>query len=188
MARVSGVPILGIVKFIKKNLKGESIDDLLRMLEDQEDREVLQKRVLPTEWYPYRTYVNLLKLVDKHFGRGDLSFAREMGRMAADSDLTGIYRAFLKLGPTKFLMKRVMNMWKGYYDSGKIELIEVEEKKAHVKVSDFQDIKKVHCKSIEGWIERFLELGGAKGVQVREIKCRSEGAPFCLYEVNYESL
>ncbi len=187
MARVSGVPILGIVRFIKKNLKGKNIEDFLRLIEDKEDREIFQRRIMPTEWYPYRTYINLLTLMDKHFGKGDLSHAHEMGRTAADVDLKGIYKVFLRLGPTNFFLKRIMSMWKGYYDTGKIEVLETGGSKIYIKLSDFNGIKRIHCLTVEGWIERFIELCGVPGVHIRQTQCMAEGSPFCMFEVTIES-
>ncbi len=188
MARVSGVSILGLVKFIKKNLKDKSIEDFLRSLDSEDDRHVFGKRIVPTEWYPYQTYIDLLTLLDNKFGKGDLSFARELGRMSAENDLRGIYRAFLRIGPTKFIMKRFSHMWNGYFDTGNLVVEPMGENKDHVRLSAFPEIKKIHCKTVEGWIERFRELGGAKGVRVREIQCTTEGAPLCIFEVTYESL
>jgi len=188
MAQVKGIAILGLVKYVKKNLKDKGIEDFLGMLEDEDDRVIFQKRLLPTEWYPYKTFVNLLTLADKYFGKGDMSFAREQGRLNADADLAGVYKAFVKVGPTKFFVKRVMNIWKSYYDSGNLELIDVGEKKWHIRFSDFPEVKRIHCRNIEGWIERFLELCGAKGVKVNESQCRTKGAPFCQFDVEFESL
>lgn len=188
MARVCGVSILGLVKFIKKTLEGNSIEDFLRLLDSKEDRQIFGKRILPTEWYPYQTYINLLTLLDNKFGKGDLNFARELGKMSADNDLKGIYRAFLKIGPTKFIMKRFSHMWNGYFDTGNLVVEPMGENKDHVRLSSFPEIQKIHCKTVEGWIERFRELGGAKGVRVKEIQCTTEGASLCIFEVKYDSL
>lgn len=187
MAQVKGIAILGLVKFTKKRLKGTHIDEFLRLLDDDADRQIFQRKILATEWYPYRTFINLLTLIDKQFGRGDLSFAREQGRMSADADLTGVLKAFLRIGPTRFSVRRAMNVWGSYYDAGRIDIHETGGKAWQMRVTEFPEVKKIHCKNIEGWLERYLELCGEKGVRVRETQCRTEGAPFCQFDVEFAS-
>ncbi len=190
MARVTGVAALGLVKFIKRRLKekNQNLGDFLLKLDREEDRQIFSKRILPTEWYPYPTFVNVLALVVKEFGGGDVLYSRRMGRTAADDDLRGVYKAFLKITPSKMLIKRFMNMWNSYYDVGKFELLDFGNGKAHIRLSEFPGVQRVHCLNVEGWMERFLELCGGKNIVVRQTQCGAQNGPYCLYEVDYENL
>jgi hypothetical protein len=72
MAQVKGVAILGLIKFIKKNLK-DTLPKIVDAL-PPETRKYMNEHILLTAWYPYNLYTDLLKSLDRIVGKGDLSY------------------------------------------------------------------------------------------------------------------
>ncbi len=188
MARVIGVSVVALIKFIKSQLKKrhQNFDEFLLKLKDEKGRQVFAKRILSSDWYPYDVFTDLLTLAVDEFGGGDPMYARQMGRLTADGDLMGVYKAFLRFGPGQTVISRFPNIWTKYFDAGKEEFLELGKGKAQLKLYDFPGIRRVTCLMIEGWTERYLELSGGKNVSVRQTECAAQGGPYCLFEIVYE--
>jgi len=188
MSNVKGVAIIGLVKYIKKFSKqrGQNLEEILTML-SPEDRDIFSKRILSTEWYPYSIYVNLGNLVDKIFGKGDFSLAREIGKLSAETDLGSVYKTFVHFQSPAIIIKRAMNIWGSYYDTGDVEVKEIFPGKAAMHIREFPNIGKFHCKNIEGWIEKFIELSGYKEAKVAETKCQTQGDDCCEFIMTWKA-
>lgn len=187
MARVKGIAILGLVKYIKKysREKGKSLDEIIKMM-TPEDQQIFSQKILSSEWYPYSTYINLGNIIDRVFGKGDQSLSREIGKLSARTDLRGVYRIFLSFLNPQQIVKRIATIWGSYYDRGVVEVIEYKPGKLVWHLKDFPEIGKFHCKNIEGWNEAFLELLGYKEARARETKCQSEGSPCCEFVLTWK--
>jgi len=187
MARVKGIAILGLVKYIKKYSKerGKGIEEIIQMM-SKEDQEIFSRKILASEWYPYSTYINFGNIIDRVFGKGDFSLAREIGKISAQTDLKGIYRVFLTFFNPQMIVKKISNIWGSYYDTGKIDIVEFTPGKLIWHLSEFPGIGKFHCKNIEGWNEAFLELAGYKDAHVVETRCQTEGSSFCEFVLTWK--
>lgn len=187
MARVKGIALLGLVKYIKKYSKerGKNLDEVLKLM-TEEDQKIFSQKILSSEWYPYSTYINLGNIVDRVFGKGDHSLSREIGKLSARTDLQGVYRIFLTFFNPKTVVKKVSNIWGSYYDAGELEIIEFKPGRLVFHLKNFPDIGKFHCKNIEGWNEGFLEMAGYKEAKVTETKCQTEGAPYCEFVLTWK--
>ncbi len=175
MAQVKGVAILGLIKFIKKDMK----DVLPKVISSlpPETRKYMDEHILLTAWYPYKLYIDLLKTLDKIAGNGDLSFCLEQGRLAAEHDLSTIYKTFLSFVEPKLLVTRAMSVWSSYFDSGKAEVNIISNAEAVVTIKDFPDIDLSHIKNIQGWLEQFMSMCNFKNVRSEITKCQCYGDP-----------
>src|SRR5262249_35622898 len=54
-------------------------------------REAIESGVKMARWYPFEQFIELNEVIDRTFGRGDLSLVRQLGRHGADANLTTIY-------------------------------------------------------------------------------------------------
>jgi hypothetical protein len=154
MAKVKGVAISGLIKFIKKNHK-----DVLSKVIDilpSESAKYMKEHILVTEWYPYKLYTDLLRALDKVLGKGDLSTSIEQGRLSAQHDLATIFKTFLNFSNMQTLLSRGIVAWSSYYDTGKTEIPSLTDKEATYLIKDFPDIDIVHVKNVEGWVEQFF--------------------------------
>jgi hypothetical protein len=176
MAKVKGVALLGVIKFIKKNHK-----DVLSKVVDAlppESGKYMQEHLLVTEWYPYKIYTDLLRALDKVIGKGDLSTCIEQGRLSAKHDLSTVFKMFLNFSSVQSMLSRVMVAWTSYYDTGKIEIPSLTDKEATYFIKDFPEIDMVHVKNVQGWMEQFFLIAlKAKDIKSEIVKCQCHGDP-----------
>ncbi len=173
MAQVKGVPILGLIKFIKKDMK----DVLPKVLDSlpPDTRDYMDKHIALTAWYPYKLYTDLLKTLDKIVGNGDLSYCIQQGRLSAKHDLSTIYRIFLTFAGPKIWITRAMSAWNSYFDSGHAEVSIPSDTEALFTITDFPDIDIAHVKSVQGWLEQFLLTCNYTDVESKITKCQCYG-------------
>ena len=124
----------------------------------------------------------MLKALDSILGKEKPEFCIEQGRMAAQDNISTLFKVFIKFINIKILLTQVMNMWNSYFDTGKVEVSSYSEhgKDRHLTIiiKDFPDIDINHVKSVMGWIEQFLIMSKfTTTVKSRLVKCQSSGDP-----------
>lgn len=182
-AEIKGVGLRGLLKYIKQNYK-PGIETILGKLPPEQKR-IFDTPILTSKWYPYSVFTELLKTMDQEMGQGDLSLCRKYGENSGGLDLNSIFKVFLKVGSPQFIIKRSDWFWKQYYRPGGMQVPETSDTMVRIRIVDFP-ITKEHCKVMEGWMEKSLEMSGAKNPRMREVQCRNEGAPFCEYIGEWE--
>lgn len=152
----------------------------------EELRTTLDVGVKKERWYPFEQFVELNLVIDRVFGRGDLSIVKELGRYGADANLTTIYRLFFKVGSAQWILGRAVRLWSAHYDSGYLEVLTRGPRLAVMRVRGFDTPSQVHCLSVLGWCERSIELSGGKRVSVVESKCRTRGDELCQLDIAWD--
>ena len=185
MAQVKGVAILGLIKFIKKNLKG-TLPGIINALPD-ETRKYMDEHILLTAWYPYKLYTDLLKTLDKTVGSGDLSYCVQQGRLSAEHDLKSIYKIFLTFVDPRTLITRAMSVWSSYFDTGVAEVAILSKNEAVVTIRDFADIDMAHVKNVQGWLEQFLSMCKLNDIQSKIVACQCSGDPLTELRFTFAS-
>jgi len=109
----------------------------------------------------------------------------EMGRFCANFGLTGIYRIFISFASPITIIKKSNFLWPKYFDSGRIEVKEVDKNTVLLKILDWRDASETMCALLRGYFAKALELSGAKEVEVVPVSCVTQGAPFCEYRVTW---
>lgn len=135
------------------------------------------------EWVDFALFIEATELVDRLFGRGDMNMAWDVGRFAAEHNI-GLWRSIvMRLVNPKTVIGVAASMWTHHYDSGRLLLEEDPAGGVRMKIAEFLQPHRTHCMSVGGWAERTLELGRPKTVRVREVACRSRGAPMCDFSL-----
>ncbi|MCL4468619.1 MAG: hypothetical protein M1591_06785 [Deltaproteobacteria bacterium] len=175
MAQVKGVLILGLIKFVKKGLK-ESLPTIMPML-SVDTKKYMEEHISPAGWYPYPVLPELLRVVDKVMGNGDLGFCIEQGRLSAQRDLSTIFSSVLSSNDPQLLIRKAMTIWSSYYDVGKAEMKLFAENEISMVIQDFPEIDMAHVKSTQGWIEQLLKMSNYEDVTSGIEKCQCTGDP-----------
>ena len=147
---------------------------------------ILEAGVEKARWYPFRQFIELNVLIDRLFGRGDLSLVKALGRHGADANLTTIYRLFYKVGTTHWILGRAVRLWSAHYDSGSLEVFTRGPHGAILRIHGFAFPDPAHCLSVAGWCERSIELSGGRSVLLAETRCRTRGDDVCQLEATWE--
>jgi hypothetical protein len=138
------------------------------------------------KWYPFAQFIELITVIDRLFGKGDLGLVKDLGRYGADASLTTIYRLFFKVGSVHWILGRAVRLWSAHYDSGYLEVMTRGPKTTVLRLRGFDTPHPVHCLSVLGWAERSIELSGGKTVETAEPLCRTRGDELCQMEASWQ--
>ncbi len=175
MAQVKGILILGLIKFLKKGMK-ESLPQATGMM-SADTKRYLDEHISPAGWYPYKVLPELLRIVDKIAGNGDLSFCREQGRLSAQHDLSTIFSSMISNTDPQLLLTKAVTIWSSYYDTGKTEMHLEDGSGVSMVIKDFPEIDKAHVISTQGWLEQFLIMCRYEDVRSEIVRCQCTGDP-----------
>jgi len=177
---VKGSLFVDFVKTIRANKTG-AYDSYLF----DEDRKVLEGRILPSSWYPFETYKRCFQAVGKVVAHGSDSVYRGWGRQFCDEIMLSIYKRMLSDTSPMQTMRRYVSMFSMFYDFGTLELEERSENEVVLAFRDFdRDFAELY-QLFYGWIERSLELSGAKDVQMNFLTCSWLGAPDTRFQIQW---
>jgi predicted hydrocarbon binding protein len=184
MARVKGFALRGLLKSVKDS--GGSIPAVLAALPEAE-RAAFARPIVTSEWYPYAAFAALVRAVDRIQGKGDLTYARELGRSAAARDLGTTFRIISTVASPKFLIERGAMFWSKYCDAGSLRLDASRDKFFSARLEGFPEIDAAHCLLIEGWLEGLGKALGAVGMASRQVRCVHRGDPICEFEGKWDA-
>lgn len=174
-AQVRGTGFLGLVRYIRET-RGAS--DLARVIEDSgpATRAVFSERIRKLSFYPYEAYAAFLRSADRHLGKGDLQLCATLGQEAGRRDLSSVFEFFTRLYGPERLIKSCTRVWAHYYQgAGRMEALAWEPDRTVLRIVDFPEMDPAHCKLMEGWMWRAMEIIGAQVVEGWESTCTSRG-------------
>ena len=122
------------------------------------------------DWYPLMDSVIIpTQVIAKMFYFNNVKkAAREMGVYSAKVALTGIYRVFLYVASTKYILQRAKNVWSVYYRPAEFQVIESTSNKAIFEITGFRKEETLIFDRLGGWLEGVLELAKqkSKGINI----------------------
>ena len=136
----------------------------------------------------FALYLDVTHEIDRLWGRGDLTLVRELGRATADLSLPTFLKMFLRFGAPSYTVRQGAKLWRQHYDAGTPrveEITDAEGDGCSFTLADFDTTEPAHCASILGWMERSVELSGARVLWARETACRLRGDPACVFELRW---
>ena len=185
MANVKGSALASRVSWVQLGHGAAGMNKLLAAC-TPELREAIESGVKMARWYPFEQFIELNEVIDRTFGRGDLSLVRQLGRHGADANLTTIYRLFYKVGTPHWILGRAVRLWSAHYDSGYLEVQTRGSASTVLRIRGFDTPHPIHCLSVMGWCERSIELSGPKRVEAVETLCRTRGDDVCQLEASWD--
>lgn len=184
--KARGRAILMRKKFVNAKF-GASAVELLESRASPELRAALSLAEQHDSWVDFGLFIEATELVDRLFGRGDLAIAWDVGRFAAENNI-GVWRSIvMRFVSPNTVLNIASSVWSHHYDTGRL-VAAPEEDHLGVRMSivDFLWPHRTHCLSIGGWIERTLEFGKPKRVDVKELSCRAKGGLQCTFLLKWE--
>ncbi|MBS2028194.1 MAG: hypothetical protein JST54_09845 [Deltaproteobacteria bacterium] len=183
MSRVKGTAISGRLNYARRRGGEEAVKAIVAGITDREAREQLADgKALKSNWYPFSALVDITVGIDKFFGKGDLSIVAEVGGDVAEADLNGVYKLFFAIASPQYLMDKAASIWRNYYDSGELLVIERAPNLAVLELRDVATPHRAHCLSVQGWMHRSLVLCKCKDVHVDHSECRALGSKRCVFK------
>ena len=182
-ARVRGTALLANREFLTQTYGADAFDRLLKALPRQH-AEALGVIPLAHDWFPADAMVASLLMGAKLFSPDDPNaFYESVGAHGADYDLNFIHRFILKFTSPIWIMERGAKLWSEYHNSGRWTITRGEKPHSMVgTLADFAVVAAPMCKTVVGFVRRAGQLTGAKNMRVEHRRCRSAGAPVCVFE------
>jgi hypothetical protein len=161
MANMRGASLLGTLDYARRHFGEDGLQRALAAAAP-ETRQVIgdpaRPAILTQGWYDYRLVSDLTRAVDRTCGTGDLSLARAAGKHVAFEDVNRFFKWLLRLTSPATLFSRAASAWNNYHSAGRYVVHALEDRRAVIRVEDWDSAEPVICKRVEGWIERALEL------------------------------
>lgn len=170
---VKGTAVIPSAIFVKEKF-GSRYDEWLNSLSKPSSDIV--KNATTLGWYPFKEAVvePTQKICDLFYG-GKEAGAVEVGRFSADHGLNRIYKVFVKLGSPQFIITKASDIMSNYYKGCTMKVVESTKTSAVAQISDFPEMHRLAELRIVGWIERALEINGAKNIKLTVSKSVSKG-------------
>ncbi len=166
---------------------GESCLEAVKPFLSQGDRKALyESEITATSWVDLGLVLRNIIAVDKVFGRGDLTFAKSLLSDMATRHWRGAYRILLSLSSPESILKKTGQLLGKFYDSGQLNLAQLEEKHAVLKLTNFPEIPHKHECLLVPYLESLLELTGARMVECVHTQCLARGADACIFEIRWK--
>jgi hypothetical protein len=182
------------MKDTKRHIKGSSIIELLKFLKNYRKKKPLpplspatealfSERMMPSNWYPLESLIELLDAVDKALLKGNEAAAIEMGAAGGMIQIPLIYSAMLIKGDPKSSVMSMRHMWRSHDDFGELTA-EIEGDNAVVfTLTGYEDIGMVHGMMTAGWGVAAARIADSKHASVEVMERPWKGAPRFHYRI-----
>jgi predicted hydrocarbon binding protein len=182
---VKGSAIIPGFNYIEKHYGKEGLDKIIARM-GPEDGEPLKKKLLAGKWYPFKSFIGLLRASDDVFGKGNNSFIMELASLSAKEGLSTFYKFFVKIGNPKATIKRTKKIWQSYFNFGQFDVVKIEDNNAVFRISGMPEPRREFCMAMAGWTKGAMELASGANAEVKENRCCCLGDDFCEFEVRWE--
>ncbi len=173
-----GVGFINVRAFASARFGEASWQRVLRALTSDEQLDLLE--IIPMGWYDLALYARLIRVLDREFGKGDLSLLEQLGRYEATKDLTTLHRLFMRVANPGLILAKTTQLWRRFHDTGSWDVVR-EDKSATGTLHQWGVVDAALCAELTGYIRGIIEVGAGKGVTVRHTQCRALGNPACVF-------
>ncbi len=172
MARVKGTILIDFVKTVKADHSGAYTPFLT-----PQDQAVISGRILPSGWYPYQTFINCFKAAVAVLAKNDMEAVRQWGRLYGENIVTGFYKGMIRDGAPMDSLQKYNSNIRNLFDFGEIQVEPLGQNQALIKILGFDPGFEAQYHMMRGWIERSLELSGARDITCEFVEKSWQGAP-----------
>lgn len=180
MAKIKGFAIRGLLRYLKEKKPGVTQDVLARL--SPEARASFDQPIVSSGMYPYRSFAELLREIDREVGSGDLTQCEDVGDFAARQDINGIFKMMISVFSPKTIVERSGIFWSRYSDTGQMVGVRSDSSDTVLVLRDFPEIDEAHCYLMNGWIRRWALMTKATTVTVQHTVCVHHGGDLCQWE------
>ncbi|RMH16043.1 MAG: hypothetical protein D6696_19250 [Acidobacteria bacterium] len=173
---------MGIIMLVKalRHRRQEARELLPARLHDYLDR-----RVLPSSWYPEADYAGLLRATGRLYGYSRPEHFQDLGAAQARHDLEQVYRVMVRLGDPVATLERLEGLWRLYHDSGRLRVALEGDAQAAVIIEDYPLARPDVCGVTGGFVAEALSLAGAVDVKLAKLRCRLTGHDHCRWQLRW---
>jgi uncharacterized protein (TIGR02265 family) len=180
MGKVKGTVLVDFVKTIRGDKTGV-YDSYLTPA----DKEIISSRILPSAWYPFDTFKNCFQAVVRVLADNDMEKVRQWGRLYGENIITSVYKGMIKDGQPMEMLEKYRTYIQSFFDFGEFDLERLADNHAVIIMTGFGEDFPSQYYMMAGWIERSLELSGAKDIKSEFVAKTWEGAPDTRLDIKW---
>jgi len=184
LARVKGTAVQSSLRYVREKFGEAPLARILKALPEA-DRRPLES-VLASVWYDVALFLRFMVEAERQLGSQEPDLVRNMGRASCDYGLTTVYKIFFKIGSPEFIIGRGARVFSSYYDTGELVIAESGPGHCVAELRAFEGGAPQFCERIYGWMQRTLELAGAKNLRPKHQVCVHRGGPVCRFEGDWD--
>jgi hypothetical protein len=164
--KIKGTSVAVTFDFVKSNFP-DSVEEWLGNLPES-SRTIFKNPIISMQWYPFfEGMIFPTETIGRMFYQNNMQKASyEIGKFSAEKSLKGVYKIFVRIASTSFVLKRTSQIFNTYYDSTSIEILEQNDTKVVFKVSGIKPEGRLIFNRIAGWMEKTIEIVNNKPIQV----------------------
>ncbi len=152
-----------------RELRGQEIADAIIDRARPEIRDGLRLGSITTNgWYPVDWYVELHKIATELTREGP-ALSRAIGREGSRQNFKGVYRFFAMILSPDSIMKRADHLYKMFWDTGRLEVIEVRPGYSKIRFVGCEGFDANLWGQLIGASEMMGELGGGEDVTIKTL-------------------
>ncbi|MBN1594870.1 hypothetical protein JW933_02985 [candidate division FCPU426 bacterium] len=158
---------IGVV-YIRKVLQGRGQDIEQEWLETltAEEKKYYQA-VIADDWSPIQVLDVLYQKAAAFLYPGNADGLWELGRAMAEYHLSGIYKIFVSLATTAFLVRQTPKLWRCYHRLGRVGVDwKAGEQYGKMTVEDYPELPEAFRSLLTGYITGALHVVGNREVAV----------------------
>ena len=183
---IKGTAVIAIRDYIKNNYPTDYNNWLGKLTE--ESRNIYREAIDSSKWYPIdKGGIEPTRKAIEMFFKGDYQKgAWETGKYSAQKALTGIYKIFVKASSPGYIIQRASRIFSTYYQPCQMEVLEKTDTSVTLEISNMTKSDIVIEYRIGGWIEKALEISGAKNITVEFPKSIARGDTVTQLRMKWE--
>jgi hypothetical protein len=186
MGKIKGNAFLTYIDYFKDKFGPDAINIIKATMSAEDSSQLFNKKILTVSWIEYSTHIRFLLAADKIFGSGDGQVILDGGRWCARKDFSGMYKIFIAVASPMFLLKKVPNMWRTFYNSGSMQAEALSDTHIQLVLTDFPNIPEKHELEQLYYFEEILLMAKAKKAKATHPKCMARGDEQCIFDIIWE--
>lgn len=186
MTKIRGRAILGVLSFLKSQPGPSVVPSTIDQLPESA-RQVFDRPIKASAWYPYDVYTALLAATDRFIKPApDRDLMAEVGYFGLGRDTRNVLQILRVFASVEGLVHRGFGSWGNYLwgrhcSNGTVVLADHGKKWATMGLEGFPDIAPAHCALVRGYLEEMGRAVGATEIDMTEIECIHRGDERCAF-------
>lgn len=122
----------------------------------------------PVKWVPFEIAEEIITIGAQELFPDDDEKLVTLGRCCAGRAMKGIHQMFLKIPTPFFVIKRIPQLWRTYFDHGAAQIITFDEEKKDfiMGASSMPDLPRAMRLFVGGFMCVVMEMAGLKNCQI----------------------
>lgn len=182
MGMTRGITAKVLREFILQEHGEEGLERLVEQLPPEQRKHLNSPYTL--QWTEIEFSVGVIEAIARAFGRNPQEIARQVGAFSAGNTIGTFYRFLLSTAAPATIVEKFPSLWKTYSNTGEVAECQVEGNRGALVLTGFTDAG-LSCHTLCGFVQKALEMAGARNVQVNHTECAAHGGAKCRFQMTW---